>query len=79
MPATVLTTTLGAAFEPTKETFAVDVLNGIVALQRSNSTGGTFVPVGEITGRAVDVNVGAAGSAFRLVAVAGSPTVNAYE
>ena len=79
MPATVLTTTLGAEFSPTKTTFAVDVLNGSCSLLRSNTAGGNFAPIGDITGRGVDVNVGAAGSVFKLEALAGSPTINAYE
>jgi hypothetical protein len=79
MPATVLTTTLGAEFSPNNATFAVDVLNGSCSLLRSNTSGGNFAPVGDITGRAVDVNVSAAGSVFKLVALAGSPTINAYE
>lgn len=80
MPATTLTTTLGAEFTPTGDKFAVDVTGGACALLRSNTAGGLFAPVGDIAGRAVVVDNAAAGSVYKLSATSPTtPTINAYE
>lgn len=80
MTATTLTSTLDAEFEPTGATFCLDVRGGSASLLRSNTAGGTFTPVGTVTGVGVIIDNGATGSVYKLSSISPSaPTVLAYE
>ena len=79
MAATTLVSAVDTEFTPSGDKFAVDVTGGAAVLRRSNTTGGTFTPVGDIQGRGVIVDNAAAGSVYKLTATGGTVTVLAYE
>ena len=72
-----LVSALDTEFTPAAGDFIVQATGGQALLQRKNSSGAAFAPVGTIDKAGVIVSNPIAGAVYKLTATIGTPTVQA--